>query len=176
MVYEVEIRSFISKDKYLELTNFFDKHAVFLSESDQETHYFDCNKDLRIQKNSNYSKIWFKAGKMHDEKRKEIELMLKKEDFSKAQELFNELGFNVKIKWLRKRREYKWGEFSVCIDYTKGYGYIIEIEKLCEEKDKDYYENVIRSKFDEINVKITSKEEFSQKFKDYEKNWKALIN
>jgi hypothetical protein len=64
----------------------------------------------------------------------------------------------------------------VCLDYTKGYGYIIEIEKLCEEKDKNYYEDLIKSKFKELNIEITSKEDFSQKFKDYEKNWRNLTN
>lgn len=176
MVYEIEIRSFISKDKYFELIEYFNKNAKFLSETNQETHYFNSNKDLRIQKNDLYSKIWLKCGKMHDERRKEIEIRFNKEDFAKAEDLFNELGYDVKIKWFRKRREYEWNEFSVCIDYTKGYGYIIEIEKLCEEKDKDYYEKLIKSKFNEINIDITSKEEFSEKFKDYENNWKSLIS
>ena len=175
MVYEVEVRSFISKEKYLELIDFFNKNSNFLNETNQETHYFDSIKDLRIQKNDNYSKIWLKSGKMHDEKRKEIEIRLKKEDFAKAQELFFEIGLNIKIKWFRKRREYLWNEFNVCIDYTKGYGYIIEIEKLCKEKDKNYYEELIKSKFKELNINITSKAEFNEKFHYYEKNWKTLI-
>jgi predicted adenylyl cyclase CyaB len=175
MVYEVEIRSFISKEKYLELVDFFNKKSAFLNESNQETYYFDCINDLRIQKNDDYSKIWLKSGKMHDEKRKEIELKLKKEDFKKAQELFFEMGLNVKIKWFRKRREYLWDEFSICLDYTKGYGYIIEIEKLCEEKDKDFYEKLIFEKFRELGIAITPKAEFDEKFHYYEKNWKTLI-
>jgi len=174
MVYEVELRSFISEDKYLELADFFNKNAQFLNESDQETHYFDCNKDLRIQNNDSYSKIWLKSGKMHDEQRKEIELRLKKEDFSKVQELFSELGFKVKIKWFRKRKEYCWEGFNVCLDYTKGYGYIIEIEKLCGEADKDFCEKSIKSQFSKLGIKLTAKEEFGKKFQHYENNWKEL--
>ena len=176
MVYEVEIRSFISKEKYLELIDFFNKNAKFLNDGNQETHYFDCEQDLRIQKNNEYSKIWLKAGKMHDEKRKEVEIRLKKEDFNKAQELFSEMGLNVKIKWFRNRREFLWNELNICLDYTLGYGYIIEIEKLCEEKDRDFYENFIKLKFGELNIGITSKEEFNQRFNDYEKDWKNRIN
>lgn len=175
MVYEVELRSFVSEEKYLELIEFFDKEAEFKAENFQETHYFDCGKDLRIQKGNDYSKIWFKEGNMHEGQRKEIELMLKKEDFEKAEELFLDLGFGIKIKWFRKRREYVWGEFSVCLDKTKGYGFIIEIEKLCSEKEKDYYEKLIREKFKELGVKITPKSELDEKFHYYEKNWKALI-
>ena len=73
---EVEIRSFISKEKYNELIEFFKKNAEFINEDYQETYYFDTKEDLRIQKNNYFSKIWMKKGKMHDEQREEIEIKL----------------------------------------------------------------------------------------------------
>ena len=39
---EVEIRSFISKEKYEELLEFFKQNAELVKEDFQETHYFDC--------------------------------------------------------------------------------------------------------------------------------------
>jgi len=65
---EVEVRSFISKEKYVELLEFFKHNAKLVKEDDQETFYFDCAKDLRIQKNNTYSKIWLKKGKMKNSK------------------------------------------------------------------------------------------------------------
>ena len=41
---EFEIRSFISKDKYNELIEFFKNNAEFLNEDYQETYYFDTKK------------------------------------------------------------------------------------------------------------------------------------
>ena len=81
MDYEVEIRSFVSKEKYFELIDFFKKYASLINEDFQETIYLDCPQDLRIQKNSFYSKIWLKKGKMHDEQREELEIRFKKDDF-----------------------------------------------------------------------------------------------
>jgi uncharacterized protein YjbK len=37
---EVEIRSFITNNKYNELLDFFKKESEFISEDEQETHYF----------------------------------------------------------------------------------------------------------------------------------------
>ena len=54
---EVEIKCFISKEKYEELLIFFNKNADFVNEDDQETYYFDAEHDLRIQKNNSFSKI-----------------------------------------------------------------------------------------------------------------------
>ncbi len=75
---EVEIRSFLSKEQYEQLLNFFKQNAQLVKEDDQETWYFEGEQDLRIQKNRLYSKIWLKKGKIHDDYREEIEIKLDK--------------------------------------------------------------------------------------------------
>ena len=85
---EVEIRSFISSEKYEELIEFFKENAEFINDDYQETYYFDAEQDLRIQRNNNYSKIWLKKGKLHDEQREEIEIKFNKEDFEMLERLF----------------------------------------------------------------------------------------
>ena len=57
---EVEIRAFVSEQEYNELLEFFKQNAELIKEDLQETHYFDCKEDLRIQKNNAGSKIWLK--------------------------------------------------------------------------------------------------------------------
>ena len=57
---EVELRSFVTTEKYGELLDFFGKNAEFKGKDYQETYYFDCAEDLRIQKNDSYAKIWMK--------------------------------------------------------------------------------------------------------------------
>ncbi|MFZ5364981.1 MAG: hypothetical protein ACOZBH_02145 [Patescibacteria group bacterium] len=54
---EVEIRSFISKEQYDRLLEFFKQNAELVKKDYQETFYFDCDQDLRIQKNNFFSKI-----------------------------------------------------------------------------------------------------------------------
>jgi predicted adenylyl cyclase CyaB len=171
---ETEIRSFISKEQYEKLLNFFKQNAKLLKEDYQETFYFDCEQDLRIQKNDFYSKIWMKKGKIHDEHREELEIKFDKDEFEKLEKLFLSLGMNVQIKWFRKRFEFQWEDITVCLDYTKGYGYIIELEKMTTEEEKEKeYEN-LKIKLEELNVKITSKEEFNKQFTYYKENWKTL--
>ena len=78
---EVEIRSFISKKEYEELLKFFKEKAKLIKEDYQESFYFDCDQDLRIQKNGFYSKVWMKKGSLHDKHREEIEIRFDKKDF-----------------------------------------------------------------------------------------------
>ena len=171
---EVEVRSFVSKEKYEQLLDFFRNNARFVKEDYQETVYFDCEQDLRIQKNDYFSKIWMKKGKMHDDCREEIEVQFRKDDFEKLEQLFAELELKTEIKWYRKRFEFDWNDISVCLDYTKGYGYIIELEKMATEEDKANEHDQLIEKFTSLNVDLTPKEEFEKKFLEYKEKWRVL--
>jgi len=88
---EVEIRSFLTKERYEELIEFFKENAKFVSEDEQETIYFDSENDVRIQKNNYFSKVWTKKGVIHDDTREEIEIKCDKEDFDKLLQIFESL-------------------------------------------------------------------------------------
>ncbi|MBI2148592.1 CYTH domain-containing protein [Candidatus Woesearchaeota archaeon] len=171
---EVETRSFITEEKYKELIDFFKKEGKFLKEDCQETYYFDTEEDLRIQKNNFFSKIWMKKGKLHDDYREELEIKFNKEDFEILEKLFLSLGFNVNIKWFRNRHEFIWQDISIMIDYTKGYGYIIELEKMTDEENKERISKFLKEKLEFLNIPLTPKEEFDKRFKNYKENWKEL--
>ncbi|MBU2562419.1 MAG: NUDIX domain-containing protein [Nanoarchaeota archaeon] len=172
---EIEIRSFISKEQYEKLLEFFKQNAKLIKEDFQETHYFNCPQDLRIQKNSKGSKIWMKKGKLHDEFREEVEMRLKHEDFDKAKEIFNLIGLNTQIKWLRKRNQFNWERVKVCLDYTKGYGYIIELEKIGTDQNKEQVLEELKQKLKQLGISITPKQEFEKAFEYYKNNWRDLI-
>ncbi len=172
---EVEIRSFITEVQYREFLEFFSKEWESLGEDYQETYYFDCPEDLRIQKNNTWAKIWLKKGKIHDEAREEIELQISKDDFEKSEKLFLALDYNVEIKWFRTRHTFFWKNITVTIDFTRGYGYIIEFEQLTDEENKEKSLAYLREKFSELEIEMTPKNVFDEKFQFYKENWKELI-
>ncbi len=172
---EAEVRSFITREQYASLIEFFKSHAKLSKEDYQETFYFDGDEDLRIQRNNFYAKIWMKKGKIHDEHREEIEVKFDKEDFENLEKLFLALGYTVEIKWFRKRFEFAWEGITVCLDYTKGYGYIIELEKMCSEDTKEKEVDLLKQKLSSLKINLTPKEEFNKKFQYYKENWKSLV-
>jgi len=172
---EVEIRTFITKEKYENLLDYFKQHAQLIKEDYQETFYFDCEEDLRIQKNNFGSKIVIKKGKIHDEHREEIEIKLPQDKFEELENLFLILGYNTEIKWFRKRHEFKWDDITVCVDHTKGYGYIIELEKMCNTETQEQELENLKQKLQSLNLEITPREHFEEKFNHYKNNWKDLV-
>ncbi len=171
---EVEVRAFITKDQFNELMDFFKKNATLEKEDYQETYYFDCEQDLRIQKNKAGAKVWLKGGKIHDDSREEVEVRFSGDDFEKLEKLFKKMGHGIQVKWFRDRHQFKWDGIKVCLDYTKGYGYIIELEKIASEDEKDGILKMLKEKLRELNIEETSKEEFNKKFKEYLENWETL--
>lgn len=173
---EVELRCFLTKEKYNELLERLSNEGRQVAEEEQETHYLDEQGALRIQKSTTHSKVWFKAGKLHDEQRKEIEVRAKREDFPEFERLFKALGYKTHIKWIRKRKEFEWKGVSAMLDYTKGYGYILELEKKSDESNKDNDLALLRERFGELGLKPSLKDEFDNKYKEYSMNWKRLIS
>lgn len=172
---EVEIRAFITKQEYEKLLDFFNKNAEFVKQEFQETHYLDSSADLRIQKNSNTSKIWMKSGKIHDDSREEIEVYTDGENFEKLKKIFENIGLNTEIIWLRKRKQFNWDNIKICLDETKGYGYIIELEKMSTPELQGETLDLLKSKFQELEIAETPKEIFREKYNHYKENWRELI-
>lgn len=173
---EVEVRSFISEKQYNELLAFMQKNAKLIKKDNQITYYFSGDNDLRIQKNDFFSKIWLKKGNIHDPHRKEIELKFEKEKFEQLEKLFLSLGYTVDIKWFRKRHSFSWNNIDVAIDFTKGYGYIIELERMSNKEEQEQVYEFLKNKLSELSVNLTSKEEFDEKFNYYKENWRKLTN
>jgi len=172
---EVEVRSFVDETKYRELLAFFERNGKLIKHDNQETWYFDAPKDLRLQKGSASAKVWLKEGRIYDDAREEVEIKFGKDDFERMAALFASLGYGVKIKWFRDRRQFDWDGIKVCLDSTKGYGFIVELERLTSPERKETELKLLRAKLAELDVAPTPKEEFEKRFEHYSKNWRKLV-
>lgn len=157
------------------LTRKLNKIAKFEKEINEETVYCG-DENLRIRRDDKTCYLILKAGKIHQNFRKEIEIEFKREDFEKMKDLFERIGFPIKAIWLRKRMVYDWNGVKVFLDDTKGYGKILELEKIVKEKEKEKAFSELKSKLLTLGIKkITPKEIFDEKFKSYLKNLRKLI-
>jgi predicted adenylyl cyclase CyaB len=172
---EVEIRTFISSSQYKKLIKKLKKIAKFKGEANEETVYCGSEK-LRIRRDDRRSYLILKSGKIHQNFRSETEIKFKRKDFEKMKEIFEKIGFPVTAIWKRKRLIFAWKGIKILLDDTQGYGKIIELEKITDEKNKEKAFLDLKSKLQNLGIKkITPKEVFDQKFNYYLKNWQKLI-
>ncbi len=173
---EVETRSFLSDEEYMRLVSFMESDAEHVKDDEQETVYFLGDKDVRLQKNSTGAKIILKEGKIHDIHREEKEVSFRKEDFEILESILLSAGLEVEIRWFRRRKEYKWMGAKVCLDKTRGYGNIIEIEIMCDEDGVDDAREEVSLLMKGLKVSQTPKYVFDERFNYYKKNWKKLVD
>lgn len=171
---ECEVRSFLTDEQYHTLREFFSREATFLGEDEQVTYYFDAEQDLRIQKNSQYAKIWLKKGVLHDASREEIEVRVPREQFDTLHQLFLSLGYQVSIQWFRKRLSFQWNDIEVALDDTEGYGRILELEKRTTLEDAEATTIYLKAKLAQLGIPLTPKEEFDQRYTHYKEHWREI--
>jgi len=172
---EIEVRSFISNIQYKNLERKLNKITKFKKEIEEETVY--CGKEgLRLRRDNNFSYLILKSGKIHDDFRNEIKIQFKRTDFEKMKELFEKLGFKTNVRWFRKRKVYDWKGTKVFLDDTRGYGKIIELEKIGKVGEERKIHKNLEGKLKLLGVKITPKEVFEKKFKYYKNNWRKILN
>ena len=171
---EAELRSIIDEKKYAELTDFFARNAMLQHTAYQETHYLHGMYDLRIQRSDMQAKVWLKKGIMHSNAREEIAVHCSKDEFGQLEKLFSTLGFTPKIKWFRWRKEYRWRGTTVCLDYSRGYGYMLELERLCTPAGKGRALAALQQQAAELGITPTPKAELDKRLAYYARHWKRL--
>lgn len=172
---ECELRTFITAEQHASLLRRFSGGEP--DEGDEQiTYYFEGNgnPDLRIQKNASGAKVWMKKGQLHEDAREEIEVPCAREDFENLEKLFVSLGYRVSIKWFRRRHTFEWDSISVMLDHTKGYGHILELEKLCSPDGREEALADLRARLEELEIPISPKQDFAARYADYKVRWPEL--
>jgi predicted adenylyl cyclase CyaB len=171
---EIEKRAFITEEQSRRLIRLFSEEGEPLGEDEQETHYLDCDEDLRIQKGRGYAKLWLKGGRLHDDSRQEIEAFCSEEDFAELSRILEGIGLQSRIIWYRKRHRFRWRGVKATVDHTRGYGHILELEIQAEEEGD--CKQVLEGLFGDLGIRITPKEEFQRRYEHYKANWRDILN
>ncbi len=169
---EVEQRSFITREKHDELLNKFKTENIEIKTESQITYYYKGEKDFRLMITKDYCQLWVKEGKLHDDAREELVVKVEKEYEESLKKMLNKIGFMEQIKWYRVRNSLMWNNIYVTLDYTHGYGYVLEMEKLVDSNHSiEAIKDLLQSCFEQLGVEITDKKSFLEKYEDYKINW-----
>lgn len=171
---EVEIRSFISGAEYARLMGLLKRSGRLVSRENQVTHYLNDEGSVRIQKNDSFAKLWVKRGRLHGAVHEETEIRFDRRDFTRLEAALSAMGSPPRIKWFRLRHTFRWRGVNAMLDSSRGYGDIIELEKICSPKEKDAAVRLLNRRLSELGVKRTAEKEFDRRYAYYRRNWRRL--
>ncbi len=169
---EVEQRGIVTEEIYNKLISMFKKE---IKTTKQITYYFSGEKDFRLMMTKDYNQLWLKEGKMHDDAREEIVVKIDPSYKDSILNMLKALSYSVKIKWYRVRNEVKYKGYDLTIDYTVGYGYVVEIEKIIKKDSmiNDTKEELIKV-LGELGITPSNKEELNKVYEYYKENYITL--
>lgn len=87
-------------------------------------------------------------------------------------QLLIDFGFTYQAKWSREREEYDCGNFSVCLDRNAGYGYVVEFEKVTNDKKSlEDIRKYLLSIMQKLEVEELAQDRLERMFAYYNSNW-----
>lgn len=82
-------------------------------------------------------------------------------------------GFSYQSKWSRERVEYRYKDYTICIDKNAGYGYLAEFEKIVtDEGHVAMTKQEIRDELAALELQELSQERLARMFAYYNDHWK----
>lgn len=87
-------------------------------------------------------------------------------------QLLLDSGFAYQAKWSRFREEYKYQDFSLCLDCNAGYGYLVEFELNLENLDEfSSAKNKILAEMQRFDLQELDQARLARMFDYYNKHW-----
>ena len=172
---EVESKSLITQEKYFKLLYYFNDLFAFRGEENQLIYIYESDNDLRIEQANLFAKISFRDKKHKDKDRGNIEIKFNKDDFLLLHKLITKLGVDKKIEWHKKSMVFGFKNINIFLEHTKGFGYILRMQIITSEEFKDDAKKLIKDKFSEFEVSISSKKDFDARNYKYEANWQKFL-
>ncbi len=117
--------------------------AEFICEKVEEDVYFnspvrdfrESDEALRVRRDGEEVRLTYKGPKVDPETKTREEVEIEVNDYRKALEILSRLGFRVIRKVVKRRRIYRYGEVTICLDDVEGLGKFVEIEVKSDDVD-----------------------------------------
>lgn len=165
----VEKRTFIKKDKYIELANYFKTNCTLEANFNQIIYKYKSDLDFRLIFDAKNAYLRLRGVVNHNE---DIKIDIKNDQIKDLTVVLRNLGMYEETKWYRHRMIFKFRNYTITLDETYQYGYVISISKPINDIEQlnavhDELDNI----FNAFKIKITTKEEFNDRYKYYKIHW-----
>lgn len=165
----VEKRSFIDQEKYAELKDLFTRENENLQQNNQVIYKFKSDLDFRFICDKTCAYLRLRGSRICSE---EVITNISLSEVESLLITLHSLGMYEELKWYRKRITTEYLGYTVTLDETIDYGYVISIGTTVENvKDQDLALQKIQKVFEQLQIQPISQEQFNDRYKYYKIHW-----
>ena len=174
-VFEIELRAFLTPEKYFELVEILPTKMELLNKESLHSRKFKSSedKDIRLRFSERRCEVVHKNGSATDVTRREITINFpSKKELDKFAQILEAEGFEEVPPWITHRMDFKHNysgyEYDISLQNTENFAHILEVEFSSENKnDEINHEKNIREILHDLGCEPISKEELSNKIQKY---------
>lgn len=161
---KVTVKTFLDAEKYKELI---EKYNNILHTEKQVVFFFE-NSQLRFIRTKRYCGLSFK----------EKIVKIDNEYLENMDYILNSIGLIPSVKWYRTRSKANLKyEISINLDYVVGYGYLLEVNKIIQDKLKiDTTKIELGNFIESLDIELLDQSIINKKYDEYTLNWERLTN
>ena len=170
----VEKRTFINQLKYKELKSYFEENSKEKKDFNQIIYKYKSDVDFRFVFDHELAFLRLR-GSFYASDDLVVPVALK--DVKTMKLLLKSLGMHIDIKWFRHRAIYQYQNYTVTLDETYHYGYVVSIAKeISNIKEQPTAYEELEQVFRQLQIPITTKEQFNDRYKFYKISWVDVAN
>lgn len=164
-----EKRSFIEKEKYEELKNLLIEEKQNVDIINQIIYKFKSDLDFRLIRDKNHAYLRLRGSRICNEE------VITNIDLKEVENLlitFHSLGMYEELKWYRKRITTEYLGYTVTLDETIDYGYVVSIGKdVSNIREQAQIQKELEEIFEKLQIKKITQEQFNDRYKYYKIHW-----
>lgn len=170
-IFEIELKSLLSKEKYDELLNELPRSHRLINTETMHTTRFRPG-DVRLRHSDSRFELVSKSGDASMMSRKEVKLDLKsKQELDKMSMILEMLDFKADPSWIKHKHEfeyeYKGFTYIICLQHIENFAYILEVEFLSDEDVANVHEPNIKEIMEELECEAIKPGDFIKSINKY---------
>lgn len=170
-LYEIEMKSILSKEKYEQLAKELPSKMKVINEEKIHTTKYTPG-DIRLRYSDKMFEIVCKEGDATKVCRKEIRLPLHtKEQLDKFGEMLTLMNFKPDPSWTKNKIEFEYFlngfPYVICLQNIENFQYILEVEHMSEKDDSEIHKPNLVKIIKELGCEPIEPKEFSKRIAKY---------
>jgi hypothetical protein len=178
--YEIELKALMSEEKYKQLLEELPTKFKLINEDTIHTQKYIPG-DIKLRHSDKIIEFVSKEADPTKSSRKEVTIPLaSKEELNRFSKALEALNFKQDPPWITHKKEFEIEfqdrKYMMCLQHIENFAYILEVEFLSRENEKDIHEPNIKQIIQQLGLEPINRDEFSARVQKYIEDNKGKIS
>jgi len=171
MMHEIELKALLTEGQYSNISKKLVSELKLINKETVHTTRYRPG-DIRLRFSDKMFEMVEKQGDpTHGSRKEKVTKIKNREAFEFKKTELEKKGYKADPSWITHKQEfiyqYNGFEYTICLQHTENFAYILEVEFMSKEKDNGLHEPNIRAIMLKLGLEPIVPEDFNRKIQEY---------